>query len=199
MEQGHVDAALRDERSSLRKLRDTGFVPAVLYGGSQPSEPISVPLRELEKNVSASRRFVELAVDNRTVTALIQDVQMHPVSKRITHADFYRVDANQPADFEVPVHLIGVDAAKQQGYIVQQQLRTISVRALPKNAPEYIALDVSSLVPGGHLTVADVAFPDGVVPQIDGSDVLVIAMAPPTLTVPEAAESQVLQQPNNEE
>lgn len=199
MEQGHVDAALRDETSSLRKLRDTGFIPAVLYGGSQPSEPIAVPLRELQMNVSAARKFVELTVNNTTVTALIQDLQTHPVSKQITHADFYRIDMNQPAHFEVPIHLIGVDGAVRQGHIIQQQQRTIAVSALPKDAPEYIALDVSTLTPGQHLSVTDVVFPAGVTPQTDANDVLVTVMARPTLTVPEADESESREQPAAEE
>lgn len=193
METGYVDAMVRQgsEHSVLRQLRQSGWIPAVLYGGGQAPANISVPERSLEANVRESKKFVELTVDGQTVLAMIHDLQTDPLTKRITHADFYRVNENQMTETEVPIHLHGVQQAQRHGCIVQQQLRTIAVRAMPKNTPEYISVDVSSLEAGQHLTVGDIVLPQNVELRSDEREVLVSALAHSQVVVLEETPAEV--------
>ncbi len=182
MKQVHMNALTRSNqggrRSTLHGLRKTGWIPAVLYGGTQPPMSISVPERALAGDIGAESRFVELSVEGQALSAIIKEVQRHPVSGKIIHADFYRTDSHHKTEVEVPVQVHGIEAAQKRGLIVQQQTRTILVRALPQNLPENIPVDVSSLKIGHHLTIGEVALPDGVELLTDKDEVLVSALAP---------------------
>lgn len=192
LKQVHVDAVIRQEKrqGALHHLRTTGLIPAVVYGGNGPALAIAVSERALVGDVAADLRFVELSVNGQNVPAMIQEVQRHPVSKKIIHADFCRVDRHHPTDVTVPVQLHGADLAKKRGFIVQQQARGITVRALPQKVPEFFIVDVSTLKAGAHLSVGEVALPDDVELLSDPSEILVSALVPSRGAVVDEAEDE---------
>ncbi len=121
---------------------------------------------------------------------MIQKVQRHPVSKKIVHADFRRVDRHHPTDVLVPVQLHGVDVTVKRGLVVQQQARGIAVRALPQNVPEFFVVDVTELKVGNHLTVGEVPLPGNVELLSDPTEVLVSVLAPSLAALVEEAEDE---------
>lgn len=187
MEIGHVDANVRHvaEQSSLKGLRRSGRVPGVLYGGNQPPVNVSVPERVLEDNIRGAKKFINLSMDGTTVLATIHQVQTDPLTKRMQHVDFYRVTADQKTITDIPVHLHGVQMAQRHGCIIQQQIRSISVLALPQDMPEYISVDVSSLEAGQHLTVGDILLPNNVTLKSNTTEVLATALAHSQVVIPE--------------
>lgn len=187
MEIGHVDATMRHvaEQSALKGLRRSGWVPGVLYGGNEPPMNVSVPERVLEAHIRGAKKFIDLSMNGTTVLATIHQVQTDPLTKRLQHVDFYRVTANQKTTTDIPVHLHGVQMAQRHGSIIQQQIRTISVLALPQDTPEYISVDVSSLEAGQHLTVGDIVLPNNVTVKSNTTEVLATALAHSQVVIPE--------------
>lgn len=177
-----VDALPREmaeqSQGSLRRLRAAGWIPGVLYGGAEATTAISIPETAFHGTLSASPKYVELSLLGQRSPALVHEIQRDPLTRRITHVDFYRVDVNQPAEVDVPIHLHGVEVAQRRRCIVQQQLRTVTIRVLPKDAPEYISVDVSALEPGQHITVGEIVLPAAVTRCGDAAEVVVAALAP---------------------
>jgi large subunit ribosomal protein L25 len=151
-----------------RRLRNTGRTPGIVYGGT-----VDTTLIELDHNAlwhaikkeafHASVLDMELAGVEHKV--LLRDVQMHPFKQLILHIDFQRVDENTKLHMKVPLHFSGDDlspAVKTDGCIANHVMTEIDVLCLPKDLPEFIAVDLSSLKKGKSLHLADIALPKGV-------------------------------------
>lgn len=180
MEQITLDAATREssQGSTLRRLRETGRVPAVLYGHQQASTPISVPIDWIERQLRHGHTFVKLQMNGQSFDAFVRDIQRDPVTKRIVHLDFYRVDMNEKMEASVPVHLYGVELVERKGGIIQQQIRQVSIRALPSDTPEFISVNVSHLNVGDSLCAREIHLPNGMELRSDENEVIASALAP---------------------
>ncbi|MDQ0190160.1 50S ribosomal protein L25 [Alicyclobacillus cycloheptanicus] len=195
MEHLIMEAAARTGHAALSQLRQDGLVPAVLYGGQEAPVSITVAEKDLERAKVGSKNLVELRVNGENVSAFWQDVQRDPVSRRILHADFYRVDLSAHVDVRVPLHLHGVEAVEKRGGVVQQQTRELEIRALPSDVPEYISVYVGDMEIGDHIEVAKVVLPPGVTSRTSGQVVVASVIAPkqaasvPSAETPPGAES----------
>src|SRR5690625_741584 len=149
-----------DLRSSVTKaLRQSGQIPAVVYGKDKDSTPISVDSLELIRTVreEGQNAIISLDIeDGQTVDVMLYDYQMHPVRDEVTHADFYIVDLTEEMDVEVTIRLEGEAEGAREGGILQQPLFELQVRATPRAIPEEIVVDVSALEIGDTITVADI-------------------------------------------
>jgi large subunit ribosomal protein L25 len=147
-------------RGGVKKLRSTGRVPGVVYGGK--TKPTNVELNHVDiKNLilhSASENvLVDLSVENVKKLALVQDVQHHPLSREILHVDFHEVAPDEKVTIFVPVESTGeAVGVKAGGGTLEHVLFKIKVRALPKDLPEVITVDVSSLEIGKSVHLGEI-------------------------------------------
>lgn len=178
-------------RGEVKKLRNTGRVPAVIYGGKTQPQNLEINLEELESLIhhSASENvLVDLAVgkDGKRL-ALVQEIQHHPLSGKVLHVDLHEVAADEKVTIMVPVESTGeAVGVKTGGGVLEHVLFKIKVRALPKNLPEIISIDVSALEIGQSIHLGDIKVPEGV--EILGDKHLsVLAVAAPLTEAQEAA------------
>jgi len=180
-----LSASLRDIEGSRsnRRLRRSGRVPAVLYGGEGEPQHFSVDARELRTALLSSGAVIELDLDGQTANAVVKDQQRDPVRGDAWHVDFVRVNLNVAIQTPVLVDLQGVDEAPGivEGGVLEQQLRELNVEALPNEVPESIVHDASGLEAGGTLTVADITAPKGIT-ILDDPEAVVAS-----ITLPRAA------------
>src|SRR5437870_3717305 len=172
-------------RGGAKKLRDSGRIPGVIYGRQQQAQNLEVNSKDIENLIHHSvseNLLVDLAVkdDSRPKRlALVQEVQHHPLNGKMLHVDFHEVAENEKVTIMVPVEATGeAVGVKTGGGILEHVLFKIKVRALPKDLPEVIALDVSHLEIGKTIHIGDITPPPGV--EILGDKhISVIAVAAP--------------------
>ena len=167
-------------RSSTR-LRTDGLVPAVVYGLGRDAIAVSVPWPDLRRALTTEaglNALITLDVDGQKDLAIIKDLQRHPVRRNVLHIDFLRVDPDALVAVEVPLILVGeaklVEARKG---IVDQPLKTLTVKAKPADIPSQIEIDITNLDIGVAITVETLTLPAGVTTDIDDSIQLVLGLA----------------------
>lgn len=143
--------------STLRKLRNQGSVPAVVYGKGLPSKTVSIDEIDFLKTlkITGKNGIIFLATDSGTYEVITHDIQRDSLKGDLIHVDFYKVDMKSKMDASVPLHLIGEAIGVKDGGIIQQTLYEISVRSLPADIPESIEIDISNLKIGDSLQVRD--------------------------------------------
>jgi large subunit ribosomal protein L25 len=167
-----------------KRLRRSGVVPAVLYGGARPEivavDPRAV-LRILQGH-EGSTQLLTLTFEGDgggTRMAIIRDLQFDPVSESLLHVDLQEVSADRPITITVAIHPVGEAAGvKEQKGILSLVLHELEVSCLPAQMPERIDADVTALRIGDVLTVADLRIPEGVRVLNDGGQA-VVTVAPP--------------------
>jgi large subunit ribosomal protein L25 len=181
------------KRSAVKKLRATGRVPAVIYGRQSPPQNLEVGLREIEDLIHHSVSetiLVDLAVEGETKSgrlALVQEVQHHPLSGKVLHVDFHEVAENEKVTVTVPVETTGEAAGvKTGGGVLEHVLFKIKVRALPRELPEVITVDVTALESGQSIHLGEIPLPPGV-EVIGEKKIPVISVAAPITEAQEAA------------
>lgn len=140
-------------KKSTKALRDAELVPCVVYGGA---EPLSFSTEEKSfKNLvyTPEAHTVSIEVDGQTIPAVLQDIQFHPITDRILHADFYQLSDDKPVIMEVPVRITGRSRGVVAGGVLRQSFRKLKVKALPANLPDEIVVDVTPLRIGNKLYV----------------------------------------------
>lgn len=183
-------------RGGAKKLRDTGRIPATIYGRQTQPQNLELDAREMGDlmHTSASENvLVDLAVkdDARAKRlALVQDVQHHPLSGRIIHVDFHEVSADEKVIVQVPVETTGeAVGVKTGGGVLEHVLFKLKVRGLPKDLPEQLIIDVSALELGRAIHIGEVKPPEGV-EILGGKNIPVVAVAVPRTEAEEAAEAE---------
>jgi large subunit ribosomal protein L25 len=180
-------------RGEVKKLRATGRVPAVVYGGKTKPQNLEIKTEELENLIhhSASENvLVDLSVGNDGKRlALVQEIQHHPLSGKVLHVDLHEVAADEKVTIMVPVESTGeAVGVKTGGGVLEHVLFKIKVRALPKNLPEVISVDVSALEIGQSIHLGDIKAPEGV-ELLGDKHISVLAVAAP-LTEAQAAAAE---------
>lgn len=185
-------------RSGVKKLRAQGRVPAVIYGRNVPAENLEVDARELRELIvhSASENIlVDLEVRDHQRPkrlALVQEVQHHPLTGEVLHVDFHEVSETEKVTMMVPVETVGeAIGVKTGGGVLEHVLFKIKVRALPKDLPEQIVVDVSHLQAGQSIHLGDIQPPPGVEILGDKS-ISVISVAVPRVEEAPAAAAEPL-------
>jgi len=176
----------------VKKLRASARVPAVIYGRLTKPQSLELIAKDLENLVhhSASENIlVDLSVsgDARPLRlALVQEIQHHPLSGKALHVDFHEVAENELVTVSVPVESIGEAlGVKSSGGVLEHVLFKLKVRALPKDLPEFIEIDVSALDIGQSIHIGEITAPPGV--EILGDKLIpVLAVAAPVTEAQEA-------------
>ncbi len=156
-------------RAGSKKLRSSGRVPAVIYGRQTKPQNLEINAREIGDLIHHSiseNVLVDLAVKDDAQAkrlALVQDVQHHPLSGAVLHVDFHEVSATEKVTILVPVETIGEAAGvKTGGGVLEHILFKLKVRALPKDLPDQILIDVSHLEIGKVIHLGEIKAPEGV-------------------------------------
>lgn len=166
MEKQTLPAEVRGARGKgpARQLRMKGKIPAVLYGPGGDTEVIVVDPTLLTKMLTGPHRknqLLELDIAGRTQYATIKDLDIHPVTRLIRHADFYRVSLDAPATYEIPVRTTGRSKGVVKGGELRVHFRTIPVRVTPDKVPAEIVLNVENLDMNESIRVQDVVLEAG--------------------------------------
>ena len=198
MEHMKLEVKKRDNSGTqvCRKIRKSGFVPAVVYGLEEEPMPVEVAFGDIEsaRRSGGEHAVIDLKImsgenDERVVPVIVRDEQFHPVRGELMHVDFYRVNLNKEITSEVPLETFGEPAGLQFGGILEHSLRDLEVRCLPDKLPEKIELDVSALNIGDSLHVSDITAPEGV-EILNELDMMVVSLIPPRMEEePEAEEA----------
>src|SRR5215470_6888151 len=182
-------------RAGAKKLRTAGRIPAVIYGRQAQPQNLEVNSKEMEDLIHHSvseNLLVDLAVkdDARPKRlALVQEVQHHPLSGEVLHVDFHEVAENEKVTVMVAVETVGeAVGVKTSGGVLEHVLFKIKARALPKDLPEFITVDVSHLNIGQAIHLGEIKAPEGV-EIIGDKQIPVIAVAAPRTEEEEAAEA----------
>ena len=154
------------ERESVGKvatkaLRNAGLVPCVLYGGNQAVHFSAevMAFRNLVYTPNAHTVEIDLG-KGKSFQAVLQDIQVHPVSDKILHIDFFQLFDDKEITMEVPVKIVGKSKGVMAGGDLRLNTRKLKVKALPKNLPDFIEADITPLDMGNKLYVTKVASPD---------------------------------------
>ncbi|MCK9380178.1 MAG: 50S ribosomal protein L25/general stress protein Ctc [Sulfuritalea sp.] len=164
------NANKRDDQGTgaSRRLRRTGRVPAILYGGGAASQSIDIDHNELFQLLRKETFYssvLNVNLDGKTEMCLLRDVQRHPYRPVILHADFQRVDANKKLHQKVPLHFVNADVSpgvKLSGGMVQHVMTDLDVRCLAKDLPAFIEVDLKDMVTGHSMHVSHLVLPAGV-------------------------------------
>ncbi|UJL46485.1 50S ribosomal protein L25/general stress protein Ctc [Virgibacillus sp. NKC19-16] len=155
-----LQATKRDDltKSATKEIRNSGRVPAVVYGKEKDSKSIFVNSIELVKTVRDEGRnaIISLDIENdNAVDVMLHEYQMDPLKDDVLHADFYIVNMAEEMDVEVALRLEGEAQGSKDGGVLQQPLYELQVRAKPRDIPEEISVNIESLEVGDSITIAD--------------------------------------------
>jgi len=143
-------------KKATKAVRNDDSVPCVLYGGDSNTHFMATN-GDLRKLIYTPEVFlVSLDVDGKKCNAVMKDLQFHPVTDKVLHIDFLQVHENKPVVIEIPVKLHGLAEGVKAGGKLSLEMRKLKVRALYKQIPENISLDVSSLGLGKSIQVGAV-------------------------------------------
>jgi large subunit ribosomal protein L25 len=146
-------------KNDARRVRRDGKVPAVVYGAGKQTMPVSVDPRQVVRilhSQTGHNTVFDLAIDGERTKAMIVDWQYEPIKGALLHIDLKRIAMDQKLRVNVPIELTGEAAGvKEQGGILEQIVREVELECLPSDIPNAIEVDISHLVFGVVLRVAD--------------------------------------------
>lgn len=145
---------------STKALRNAGMVPCVLYGGEQPVH-FAADAKAFKNLVyTPNVHTVVIELEGKTFEAVLQDLQVHPVSDQILHIDFYQLHAEKEITMEVPVKVIGSAKGVLAGGVLRLNQRKLKVKALPANLPDFVEANVTELEMGNKLYITKIETPN---------------------------------------
>jgi large subunit ribosomal protein L25 len=183
-------------KSASRRLRAAGTIPAVVYGGGKESVAIQIDektMREFLKEAGSENALflLQLGDSGKSRHAMIRDLQIDPIERRISHIDFQRVLLDEKIHVDVTIHLKGTpEGVKNQGGVLDFVSREVEVECLPTMIPSEFLIDVSRLEVGDHVEAKDITLPEGVVLVTEGKRVIVSVSHSRVADEVEAAEAE---------
>lgn len=210
MERITIKAQKRDKsgKGAARTLRSESVIPAVLYRGGSAT-PIKIQKAELSRFIHQTRGeqvMVNLSFpDGESRVAIVKDIQVDPIKRELLHTDFFEVSLTEEVKVTVAVHIVGEPlGVKRDGAVLEYGLGEIEVQCLPDNIPGHVDVDVSPLVAGQSVHVADLKLPAGVKVLTAPKEVIAIVAAPKIevaapAAVEETAEPEVIKKGKAEE
>jgi large subunit ribosomal protein L25 len=165
-----VNAELRTDqgKAASRRLRRTGKVPAVIYGGKDPAQPLALSHHEMAKHLETEAFYshiLTLKISGKEQQAVLKDIQRHPAQPILMHFDFQRVYADVAIRMDVPLHFVGGEkcpGVKADGGVVEHHLSKLEVECLPKDLPEFIEVDLSNMKLNEAIHLSQLKLPAGV-------------------------------------
>jgi large subunit ribosomal protein L25 len=180
-------------KGASRRLRHSGKVPAILYGGPLGPQPLVLDQQNLLTMIGSEKFYssiVRVNIDGQPQEAIIKDVQMHPARHAVVHVDLQRVVDHEAIRLHLPIHFKGEAAApgvKSQGGLVSHMRSDVEVTCLPKDLPEFLEIDLSNMNLNETLFLSDIPLPAGVhIPELGhGRNAPVVSIHAPRAAEPE--------------
>jgi large subunit ribosomal protein L25 len=180
----NVSSRSAEGSRAARRLRRSGRVPGVVYGGGAEAVGVDVDARELRLALAASGAVLDLSVDGAKATPVVlKESQRHPVRGQTTHVDLLRVRLDEKIRAIVPLELEGAEESPgvKEGGVLEQITRELEVEALPTAIPESIVHVVSEMDIGETIILSAVVVPEGVTVLNDLEETVVATLSPPRL------------------
>jgi len=184
----NLKAIKRESTSSgaNNKLRSEGFIPAILYGGKDANQNISVPKKDLKNLVNSDTflsKVLELDVDGKKEKVIPRDVAFHVVSEEPIHIDFMRIVAGKRIILEIPVKFINHPESPglKRGGVLNIVRRKVELKCPGENIPNEIIVDLTGTDIGTSIKISSVKLEENVVPTITDRDFVIATVASPTV------------------
>ncbi|HEY2829552.1 MAG TPA: 50S ribosomal protein L25 [Thermoanaerobaculia bacterium] len=182
-------------KNVARRLRAAGKVPAVVYGGHRDPVAIEVDRKNISELIQKSEHgirsifLLKMTGSDQQRHAMIKDLQIDPISRKLTHIDFVRVLMDEVIRTSVPVHINGTALGVKEGGILDWQLRELHIECLPNAIPDAIAVDVTALGSHDYLHIRDLEVPEGV-KVLDDAERIVVGVTHMKAEVVEAPAAE---------
>jgi large subunit ribosomal protein L25 len=172
-------------KGKAKRLRRDGKLPGVFYGPKAQTVPLEVDRKDFMSRVAdlEGSHLIRIKSGSPLLAdkvALVKEMQFHPVTGEILHADFYEVDLSAKIRVKVPLHFVGKAVGVVRGGILQPIVREVEVECLPMDIPEFFNVEVSELDIGDSLHVTGLVMPEGVVAASE-SDLTLVTVVPPSI------------------
>jgi large subunit ribosomal protein L25 len=181
-----------------RRLRLSGRVPGILYGGKQ--DPVSIDLEhnaifQALRHEKFHASVLTLKLDGKDEQVLLRSFNMHPWRALVQHVDFQRVRSDEPLHMKVPLHFINAEhspAVKASAAVVSHVMNEVDIQCLPADLPEFITVDLKDMTAASSMHLRDIQFPNGVKPFIRRNEnpVVVTAQVPRAMAEEEKVEEE---------
>ena len=171
-----LDVKAREAGESPEALRKRGIVPAVFYGPKENATPIAIDSLKLERiwREAGETTIVKLQGIGEDKDALIHDVQFHPVTGKVEHADFYVLEKGKKVELSVPLEFKGQAPAEKAGHIVVKTLHEVEIEVAPQDIPHSLSVDLSTLENvGDHITAGKIPLPESAVLVTHAEEIVV--------------------------
>jgi len=193
MQQFEIIAEKRADqgKGASRRLRRAGKAPGILYGGGKTPQSIAVSNNEMMLHLAHEAFYshiLTLKLDGAAERVVLKDLQRHPFKPIVLHVDLMRVDESKKLTMRVPLHFLNESTCvgvKTGGGVISHLMTDIEISCLPKDLPEFIAVDLGAMDVGDTLHVSDLKLPDGVEP-IGDAEQGVVSCHLPKVVVEEA-------------
>ena len=197
----NLKAIKRENTSSgsTNKLRATGFIPAILYGGKNPNQKISIEKKAVRDIINTDNflsKVLELDIEGKKEKVLPRDVAYHVVSEEPIHIDFMRVVSGKKIILEIPVKFINHPESPglKKGGVLNIVRRTVELKCPAENIPNDITIDLTGTDIGTSLKISSVKLPENVIPTITDRDFVIATVAAPTvIKEPEKPAEEVVE------
>ncbi|HEV3245280.1 MAG TPA: 50S ribosomal protein L25 [Candidatus Paceibacterota bacterium] len=194
-----LEVKVRDSKESADDIRKKGLVPAIFYGRAEAATPISVDALKFDRvfREAGETTIVTLKGGGIEKDTLIHDVQMHPVTGKPLHADFYVLEKGKKITIKIPLEFEGAAPAEKLGHIIVKALHEVEIEVAPQELPKSLAVDLSKLENvGDHILASQIELPPSAT-LLTGADEIVTSVTefkeekldePPTPVVPAEVE-----------
>ena len=155
-------------KSANRNLRRSGYIPGVLYGGKEEPKKISIMEKDIVKATEIAgfaTQILRISMDGKDVDVVVKEIQRHPATSRVLHADFMRVDPDSKITLVVPIRTLNDESCigvKVSGGQVNHLINDIEISCLASNLPEQLEIDVQEMDIGDTVSLSEIKLPEGV-------------------------------------
>ena len=170
----------RVDSDSSATLRTQGIIPAVIYGPKEDAASIAIDARKLESvwRDAGETTVITLKGIGADKDTLIHDVQLHPVTGKILHADFYVLEKGKKIEIAVPLEFIGEAPAEKLGHILVKALHEVEIEVAPAELPQHLDVDLSKLIEvGDHIVASDIKLPSSATLITNPEEIVASVMA----------------------
>ncbi len=177
-----INAIKKDKAANNAALRLEGKIPAVFYGPKEPSTSVVIDEVEFMKafREAGESSIISIKEGANQHEALIHDIQWNAVTQKPVHVDFYVIEKGKKVEVAVPIEFVGEsDAVLKLGGVLVKVLHEVEIKALPKDLPQHLVADISSLVDfDAQIKIKDIKIPEGVELESEPDEVIALVQAP---------------------
>ena len=183
-----LTAIIRDTKSKgeIKSLRNKGMVPGIIYGGEEPNQKISVPIKEIKNLLNKENilsNMISLNIDGKEQKVLPRVIDFNTVTDEPIHLDFLRIVKGAKVILEIPVKFINHELSPglKRGGVLNIVRRKVELRCPTENIPTELVVDLNNLDIGASIKISFINLPENVTPTIQGRDFVIATVAAPTV------------------